>query len=214
MKVTVKSMKAGTFEVEADISKPVRLIKEAIYAEKKSDDLHPDAQRLIFSGRLLKDDDVLESLNFKENDFLVVMGGKRPAASKPAADKKDTASSKSEETPASSSTTEPKPASTTTSSSTPAAPSSGPAASEESLNTLTAMGFDRAQAERALSAAFGNIERAVEYLQNGIPTSAQPAAHQQGEQQQQQGEGEADSTTEEPTAESTTEASPAHAVLC
>lgn len=52
---------------------------------------------------------------------------------------------------------------------------------EASLQMLCDMGFPRPEAERCLRAAFGNADRAVEYLMNGIP-----AAVQQQLQQQQQ----------------------------
>lgn len=41
--------------------------------------------------------------------------------------------------------------------------------SEEHIKQLTDMGFERSQAVAALQAAFGNADRAVEYLMGGIP---------------------------------------------
>ncbi|CAE6516006.1 unnamed protein product [Rhizoctonia solani] len=45
----------------------------------------------------------------------------------------------------------------------------GPSVSENSVQSLVEMGFERDQVVKALKASFGNTERAVEYLATGIP---------------------------------------------
>ena len=142
--------------------------------------------KLIHSGKVLKDDQVIEACGIKETDFLVVMVTK-PKAAKPAA-----AAAKKEDTPAEPKTPAAAPApaaaasSTTTSATeTPAAapaPSAAPPAPArpdaefpaEVVANLTGMGFPEAEVKHCLKAAQGNPDVAVEFLTNGIPPGMQP----------------------------------------
>jgi UV excision repair protein RAD23 len=49
---------------------------------------------------------------------------------------------------------------------------------ESDVNALKDMGFPEDQVRAALAAAFGNTDRAVEYLMNGIPAGLEPLAAQ------------------------------------
>jgi UV excision repair protein RAD23 len=143
--------------------------------------------KLIHSGKVLKDEDKIESCGIKENDFLVVMvtKAKKPAAAPapapaaaaapapaapetPAAPAAAPAAASTEATPAASSSTD-----------TPAAPARPSAADEfpaEVVSNLTGMGFPEAEVRHCLRAASGNPDIAMEFLTNGIPPGVEAAA--------------------------------------
>ena len=141
-----------------------------------------EGMKLIHSGKILKDDDTIESCNIKPSDFLVVMVSKKKAAPAPAPAAVAPAPA-APETPALAAA--PAEASTsTTPAETPAAsaPSSTAAAaappaptlpadnfSAETVATLTALGFPETEVRHCLRAANGNPDIAVEFLTNGIP---------------------------------------------
>jgi UV excision repair protein RAD23 len=129
--------------------------------------------KLIHSGKVLKDDQTIESCGIKQNDFLVVMvtKPKKPAAAAPASAAAETTKAaaaaeekeaeKKDEAPAAS----PAPASTSTTDS---------EFPDEVVNNLTGMGFPEAEVRHCLRAANGNPDIAVEFLTNGIPPGMQP----------------------------------------
>ena len=129
--------------------------------------------KLIHSGKVLKDEDVISSCGIKENDFLVVMVTK-PKAIKPAPVAAPPASSET----AAAATTE-TPATTTP----PAAPATTTTTDEteslfppEVITSLTSMGFPEPEVRHCLRAAHGNPDVAVEFLTNGIPEGVAEAA--------------------------------------
>lgn len=148
--------------------------------------------KLIHSGKILKDDDVISSCGIKENDFLVVMvaKAKKPAAaaavpppvsvaaaaSAPAA--AESTPKNSDAAAATPSATETPAAATLSTSTAPAAPArgGGDAFPPEILANLTSMGFPEAEVRHCLRAAHGNPDIAVEFLTNGIPEGVADAA--------------------------------------
>lgn len=139
--------------------------------------------KLIHSGKVLKDDQTIESCGIKTNDFLVVMvtKPKKVAAPAPAPAAASTATEASPPTPAAS-TAE---ASATTTPAAAPAPSAPPAAPSrpaeaefppEVISNLTGMGFPEAEVRHCLRAADGNPDIAVEFLTNGIPPGMQPSS--------------------------------------
>ena len=153
-----------------------------------------EGMKLIHSGKILKDDDTIESCNIKPSDFLVVMISKAkkkpaaaPAPAAPAPAAPETPVSAPAPASAASATTSDAPAETPATSAPAAAPPapSRPADnfSDETVATLTALGFPDTEVRHCLRAANGNPDVAVEFLTNGIPpgipqpgASASPAA--------------------------------------
>lgn len=197
MQITIKTLQNSVFKIESELDVDVANLKQKI--EEQNKDQYPvDRQKLIYQGKILEDEKLLSDYNLTEKGFIVLMIVKpkpKPAETpKPAEEPKaetstetaSTATTATETTPAPATTpavsqTAPEstpataPASATPATTTPTAtPAATPAAppnpfSEELINNITVMGFPRDQVVAALRAAFGNPDRAVEYLMNGIP---------------------------------------------
>ncbi|RCI17184.1 hypothetical protein L249_2164 [Ophiocordyceps polyrhachis-furcata BCC 54312] len=191
----MKDLKQQKFTVEVEPTDLISTVKEKISADKGWDPKH---QKLIYSGKILKDDETVASYNIEEKGFVVCMVNKpkeKPAASTAAAE-----SSAAPSTPAVSATPAAPAApsqSTSAQATAPATPtpqrtadasaaagggdSSGLAMGAqraEAITNMEAMGFERTQIEAAMRAAFNNPDRAVEYLLNGIPENVQQEQQQ------------------------------------
>jgi len=201
MKLTVKTLKGEKFQVDAEPSNTVGQVKGIVETAKS--EMSAEGMKLIHSGKILKDDDTIESCNIKPTDFLVVMVSKKKAPAPAPAAAAAAPAPAAPETPApaaaaaaasTSTTTTPAetPATTTTSSAAAAAAPPAPARpadnfSDETVATLTALGFPETEVRHCLRAANGNPDIAVEFLTNGIPpgipqpgTAASPATRGSG----------------------------------
>eukprot|EP00730_Choanoeca_flexa_P013587 TRINITY_DN5482_c0_g1_i1.p2 TRINITY_DN5482_c0_g1~~TRINITY_DN5482_c0_g1_i1.p2 ORF type:complete len:171 (+),score=31.68 TRINITY_DN5482_c0_g1_i1:167-679(+) len=135
MKVTIKTIKDGTFSVEMEASATVGELKAEVQKEK-GNNYAPDTTKVIYQGKVLDDDSQsLESTSYKESAFFVVMPGKKPK--KPAA---ATTPAPAQSAPAESSAAATAPATATPASSsmetaqdTPAQATSGDSSSESNL---------------------------------------------------------------------------------
>lgn len=165
MKVTLKPLKGDTFEVEYEPEDTVLQLKGKIAALKS--DMPADKQKLILAGKILVDDTQMKEYDIKDTSFIVIMVQKDKPAPAPAP------------------TPTPAPAPTPTEGATANAPEiqaraeGGVGGFQATIDNICAMGFPKEDVERCVRAAFGNADRAVEYLMNGIPDSVQ--AGMQGE---------------------------------
>ena len=205
MKLTFKDLKQQKFTIDAEPSETIGAVKEKISQEKGWD---ASTQKLIYSGKILQDDNTIESYKIEEKGFIVCMTSKPKPAPKPAAEP-STPAKPVESTPAApAAPAAPAPATTTSSTANPpATPSPAPASTaatteSQSFNdpsalalgdqraaaiaSMEGMGFPRDQIDRAMRAAFFNPDRAVEYLLNGIPESVQQEQQQAAQAAQAQ----------------------------
>jgi len=188
MLVTFKTLQNQTFQIEIDPSNTIKALKEKIEAEKGAD--YPAAgQKLIYSGRILDDNSVLNDHGIDEKKFIVIMVTKPktepPQQTAPtSAPVPATAASTTALTPAAVAQPTAAPASTqalatAASTATEEVNPIGLLAAESALivgedynrmvQNIMDMGYPRDQVERALRASFNNPDRAVEYLLTGIP---------------------------------------------
>ncbi|KAJ5126291.1 UV excision repair protein (RadW) [Penicillium atrosanguineum] len=209
MKLTFKDLKQEKFVIDVEPSETVREVKAKIAQEKGEYDA--ERMKVIYSGKILQDDKTVESYSIQEKDFLVCLPGKGPKPAASASKAPSTPAARAPaSTPAAPAPAAPAAASTPAVPATPTPAGAGagdqpafgdPSAltmgtdAENAINQMENMGFARADAERAMRAAFFNPDRAIEYLLSGIPD--QPAQEPQQEETPARG---ADSDNEDAAA--------------
>ncbi|KAI1727227.1 UBA/TS-N domain-containing protein [Ditylenchus destructor] len=192
MLITFKTITQQTFKLEFAEADTVVDIKKKISEEKGDKDFAVDAQKLIYNGKILEDQQTLQELNIDEKKFVVVMVSRKKAAeptSSSASTKTATSESKSDAAAPAAKPAEEKKAADTTQPAQAAAltPSEVPQEHQQTVEAIQAMGYPRDEVVRALRASFFNADRAVEYLCSGIPdidindqSGAAPVAGEQG----------------------------------
>jgi hypothetical protein len=187
MKVVVKNIAQKVFEIELDASSSVRDVKNRLNEQHAIGS--PELLKLIFQGKVLADEEILNgTVNYSDDKFMVVMVTKpkapaavASAASPAASEAKAPAASVPAANAAQPAPSAPAPASAPVAAPPPAAPQAAPAVSSAvqlQIDQICEMGFERAQVELCMRAAFNNGDRAVEYLMSGIPASVQASMSQ------------------------------------
>ncbi|KAK4668484.1 UV excision repair protein rad23 [Podospora pseudoanserina] len=187
MKVNFKDLKQQKFTIEFEPTDLISTVKQKLSEDHGWD---PALQKLIYSGKILKDEDTIESCKIEEKGFVVCMVSK-PKAPKPASAAESSSvvpATPAQAPPASTPAPPAAPAQVSNAASAaPATPSpnrtsgapndsSALAMGEQraqAIANMEAMGFERSQIDAAMRAAFFNPERAVEYLLTGIPENVQ-----------------------------------------
>lgn len=164
MKITIRTLTKQEYQFECEPTDTILSLKQQIEQQLK----HELAwQTLIYSGQVLTNDRTIESCKILEKGFMVLMVKKPKDAPAPAP------VTQKAETPATTTPTTPAPVTQTpvqnqapTTPTTQAAPA---AVNEEVVARMMEMGFGRDDCLRALEAAWGNGDRAVELLMMGGP---------------------------------------------
>eukprot|EP00440_Ansanella_granifera_P005552 gb/GFBE01006031.1/.p1 GENE.gb/GFBE01006031.1/~~gb/GFBE01006031.1/.p1 ORF type:complete len:818 (+),score=134.62 gb/GFBE01006031.1/:1-2454(+) len=179
MRISVKPSRGGAaFNLEAGPEETVAVLKERV--ESCKPEMPAQKQKLICGGRILKDNELVKDLGLKPGAELIVYAPKEAAAFAPAArttaESAVAAAAAAEGTrvpPAAAmpATTEPVATSVDLDASAASRHVSGPAF-ESTVAQLCEMGFVREDVQRCLAAAYGNPDRAVEYLMSGGPPRA------------------------------------------
>lgn len=160
--VSIRPLKGQAFDVEVEAEATVLDLKKAV--EKANVEFQVDLQKLIYQGKILTDDASVQSISLKSGDFIVVMLAKAKPPPSSTASAAPAAAMAAADAGAAPAGTAP-PVSMETASSTLVTG----AAAEQTVQQLCDMGFPQEQVIRCLQAAFGNPDRAVEYLMSGIP---------------------------------------------
>jgi len=194
MRIQIRTLNHSNFQIDVEATCTIDKIKEMI--EEKTNQSKA-SQVLIFAGKLLSNDDTLESANIKDKDFLVLVA------------KKAKTSANTPSTQISTPVTSPQPITTTIPDTPPTKPESDNTTTSnnvtetglinESSQTLvtgplfqsvvdeisSSMGFPKEQVVIALRASYGHPDRAVDYLLSGSlpadftqPQSPPPATTQ------------------------------------
>jgi UV excision repair protein RAD23 len=186
MKCKLKTLKGEAFEVTVEGGTTILQVKEMAAASENGVKGEWDAStvKLIFQGKVLEDAKDLASYSIGEGDFMVVMASKKkpaPAAAAPAVPAAAPATPAPAAEPAATPAPAPAPVAAPRTEFSPEATAA--------IDNLVEMGYARDQVQAAMVAAFMNPDRAVQYLEEGIPAAMDT---------EEPGGGDADGAADEP----------------
>ncbi|OON14299.1 putative UV excision repair protein Rad23, partial [Opisthorchis viverrini] len=221
MKVTFKTLKQQTFELELKEDDLVSDVKKKIEAEK-GNEFSASSQTLIHSvlfrrkleGKVMEDEKTLKQYKVTDKGFIVVMAVSKPSKEPTASAEKAPEAAKpvqSEQSISTNTVTSAQEA-TVPRSEVPAAAGPESATGESALVTgaeyeraiseIVGMGFDRSMVIRAMRASFNNPDRAVEYLLSGnIPNVVVREQQPAGGRERVDPPGDEHSASESPSSE-------------
>ncbi|KAH3688701.1 hypothetical protein WICPIJ_000301 [Wickerhamomyces pijperi] len=192
MQIVFKDFKKEKIPIELEPTDTVLQAKQKL-AEIKG--IEAKQLKFVYSGKVLQDDKTIESTSIKADDQVIFMISKAPAKKPAAVTPVATTAPAPVSTPVSAPAPSAQPTQQTETSSTSSAAAPASIASteeqtgdfdastfavgsarEKAITSIMEMGYERADVEAALRAAFNNPDRAVEYLLTGLPASAQQQA--------------------------------------
>jgi len=200
MKIQIKTLKSKKYELEVKADETVEEMKAKIQNELGLGEA--EMMSLIHHGKILKNEQTAANAGIKENDFVVLMVKKKkkkrkknkaketPQTQAQAAAGSSSAASEEKSTRSTALATSEAPAASATSATEnpAAAQNTAPSGANAfvmgnqlnvAVQNLMQMGFEEADVQRAMRAAFNNPERAAEYLLTGIPQNLGAAANAQ-----------------------------------
>ena len=189
--ITFRTINSKTYKLELDPSVTIGQAKELFSKEVEGTD--PSSMKMILKAKLLNDAQTIGELNLGEKDFIVVHINKRPAAkpqqpaasAPPPAVQQEPQSAPSAPAPGPSTAPLPEITRGPPQGQVPQMPPMGPGMEaflppggqqqrledspefEGQVQQLMELGFDRNDCVAALKAAFGNPDRAYDYLSSG-----------------------------------------------
>ncbi|CAH8466601.1 unnamed protein product [Dicrocoelium dendriticum] len=175
MKVTFKTLKQQTFELELKEDDLVREVKNRIEAEK-GQEYSAGSLTLIHSGKVMEDSKNLGDYKVTDKGFIVVMSVAKPQKESASDDKPMTADAANPPQPLTATPVVPPtvappgivgsvvPETATQNLSTGESALVTGADYERAISEIMSMGFERTMVIQAMRASFNNPDRAVEYL--------------------------------------------------
>uniref|UniRef100_A0A6B2L907 UV excision repair protein RAD23 n=1 Tax=Arcella intermedia TaxID=1963864 RepID=A0A6B2L907_9EUKA len=169
MKITIKTVRNEKFELEVEPNFTIDKVKELLESKYR---FEKSSQTLIFQGKVLLAEKMIEELKIGAEDFFVLMvKSKKPAEPSSASTATSTTAPP---------TTTPAP-STTAPTTTTVVPGDNKVADallvgselDKAINNIVDMGFPKDQVVAAMRASFNNPARAIEYLTSGLPPQVQ-----------------------------------------
>lgn len=167
MKLQIKTLNQKSLVIDIEDT-------QTVYELKKELSLYPDIgvkpelQKLIYAGKILSNDDKLNTYNIDVKKFLVIMILKQPLEEAPKVEQQKVV--EKEEKPTETSKKAEVSPKIEPEFKTPTAPVAC-SKTDELVTNIVSMGYPETDVRRALKASFNNPERAIEYLIEGIPTS-------------------------------------------